>query len=136
MNCPHCQKELPENYDAAYCLYCGRSYSPEGNQTLQTLPPVKLNAKAFFLLLFIPPILTLISAWIAHVQNEPYSKIIGFFGGGAAGITCGIMLGLRIGKTLPARIGLAVFFSAVMAIVCVALCCFGCNLGGYQMRFG
>jgi hypothetical protein len=136
MNCPHCQKELPENYDAAYCLFCGRSYSPEVNQTLQTVPSVRLNVKVFFLLLFMPPVATLISAWVNHTQNESCSVIIGFFGGGAAGIACGIMLGLRVGNTVLARIGLGMLFSAVFAIVCIALCFLGCNLGGYQMRLG
>lgn len=137
MNCPHCQHELPENYAAAYCLFCGQDLSPiipAGQSPKQSLAPIRFRAWVFFLMLLGPPILTMLSAWLVHAPNESYSVGIGFFGGGAAGIVCGIMLGLRLGKTIPARILQCLFFAAIMVVVCIMLCFFGCNLGGYQFR--
>ena len=137
MNCPHCQRELPENYGAAYCPFCGQNLPPENQiaeSSAKKLAPIRFHVMIFFLLLLLPPIVTMISAWLVQSQNEPYSLCIGFFGGGAAGIACGIMLGLRLGRTVPARILLSLFFAAIMAVVCIMLCFFGCNLGGYQFR--
>jgi hypothetical protein len=139
MNCPHCQKELPQDYGAVDCPFCGRNPSPEiihgASHAAKPLAPIKFHAVAFFLTLLAPPILTMLTAWLVHQQNESYSVAIGFFGGGAAGIACGIMLGLRLGKTLPTRIVLSLLLMAVMAVVCILLCFVGCNFGGYQMRF-
>lgn len=139
MNCPHCQKILPENYPAEFCLFCGKDLSPikiqDANAEATSLAPVKFNAAIFFLILLGPPVLTALTAWLVHTPNESYSAAIGFFGGGAAGIVCGILIGLRLGRTIGARIGLCLLFSVIMVVVCITLCCFGCTLGGYQMQF-
>jgi len=101
--------------------------------TPPTRPPARLNAAVFSLLVFIPPVLTLLSARLAPAPNGEFPVMIGFIGGGVAGIACGIMLGFRIGKNPPARLALSVAFAAVMVVVCVSLCCFGCTIGGYQI---
>jgi uncharacterized protein YacL len=88
----------------------------------------------FFLVLLVPPVLTMISAWLVRAQNEFASVAIALFGGGAAGITCGIMLGLRLGSSYAARVVLCLLFVAVMIFVCIMLCFLGCNLGGYQFQ--
>lgn len=138
MNCPHCQKNVPGDYSAVYCPFCGldlpsdKAYGAELKP--KDLAPVKFHVSVFFMLLLVPPILTMISARLIHVQNEPYSTAIGFFGGGAAGIICGILLGLRLGRTLPVRVVLSMFFAAIMTVVCIMLCFFGCSIGGYQFK--
>jgi hypothetical protein len=138
MNCPHCQKELPENHSVESCPFCGQNAPPQKidgvgpGETL--LAPVKFRAVVFFLVLLGPPILTMISARLIHAQDQSISVGIGLFGGGAAGIACGIMLGLRLGSTLPARIALCLLFVAVMTFVCIMLCFIGCSLGGYQLK--
>jgi len=138
MNCPHCQKELPENHSAEGCPFCGQNAPPQKIDSVdpgeKLLAPVKFRVVVFFLVLLGPPVLTMISALLIHAQNQSGSVVIGFFGGGATGIACGIMLGLRLGRTLPARVALCLLFAAVMTFVCIMLCFIGCSLGGYQIK--
>lgn len=138
MNCPHCQKELLENHSGNYCEFCGKDFEPGissmGQSDSTPLTPVKFRPEIFFLVLLAPPLLTALTAWLIHTPNQSTSVAIGFFGGGAAGIACGIMIGLRLGKTLSRRCGFCLLFSIVMVVVSITLCCFGCGLGGYQLR--
>jgi len=142
MNCPHCQKELPINYGARWCPFCGKdlpasaTYAVEPPPQSPILSPVKINWLIFFVVLLAPPLLTMLSASLVGGRNEQVSPGIGLYGGGAAGIACGIMLCLRLGKTLLARVVLGILLSGVMMVVCIMLCFLGCNLGGYQLRFG
>jgi hypothetical protein len=134
MNCPHCQKPLPENYSAGFCPHCGGAIQPEspGVDTLD-LPPVKIRWPIFFGVLLAPVLITALIAFLGK-PNEQVSPITGFFGGAAAGIACGIMLALRIGKTVGARIVHGIVLSVVFAVVCITLSCFGCMVGGYNLR--
>lgn len=137
MNCPHCQTELPENFATAWCPSCGKNLPARANDDIKpTLPPVKINWLIFFAVLLAPALLTTLTASSIQTLNESVSPTIALLGGSAAGIVCGVLLGLRLGKTALARTGLGILFSVVMVIVCVMLCLFGCNLGGYHMRFG
>jgi hypothetical protein len=135
MNCPHCQKEFQDNYAEANCPFCG-GWLPEREHPVvkpdKTLPAVKFQTAKFFLFLLGAPILTMISVWLDHADNELYPVAVGFYGGGVAGMACGILLGLRFGKTWPARVLLCLLYSAVMGVVCIMLCFAGCTLGGYQ----
>jgi len=141
MNCPHCQKELSENYGAAWCPFCGKDLPTENSKPLQELPPVKFNWRMFLCALLSPALLTLLSAAamrfiLSKPMNEGVSPWVGFVGGTIGGIICGVMLGFQGGKNLPVRILLSILMSAVMIVVCIMLCLFGCGIGGYQMRFG
>jgi hypothetical protein len=69
-------------------------------------------------------------------MNEGVSPCIGLIGGAIGGVVCGAMLGIQGGRNLPTRIVLSLFASAIMVFICITLCCFGCGIGGYQMRFG
>jgi hypothetical protein len=140
MNCPHCQKELPDNYRARWCTFCGKDLPASGTYITEqtsaaTLPPFKINWLIFFGALLVPPLLTMLTASTVGGRNEQVSPTIAFCGGGVGGIICGVLLGLRIGRTVPARFALGILLSFVMAIVCVMLCLLGCTIGGYQMRF-
>lgn len=139
MNCPHCEKPLPENYSASYCPYCGKEIQPQA--TLPGTPPprpptpVGINWMVFLGIILAAPLLTLLSAFLGRGHSgESVSPVIGFFGGIAGGITGGIMLALRIGKTAGARVALGILFACVLAVVCITLSLFGCMAGGYQMN--
>lgn len=135
MNCPHCQKELPSDYGATWCPFCGKNLPvSEINSVKPQLRRVKINWFIFYAVLLAPALITMLTAMCFHAPNQGVSAAMGLFGGGAAGIACGIMLGLRLGKTLPTRIVLGILFSFVLVVVCITLCCFGCQAGGYNLR--
>jgi len=139
MNCPHCQKELPENYGARWCPFCGKDLPASATYAVEAPPsaslkPVKINWLIFISALLIPPMLTMLSALLTGSRNDPVSPVVGLCGGVAAGIYCGVVLGLRFGETSLGRIVCGVLLSMPMVIVCVMLCFFGCTIGGYQIR--
>jgi len=142
MNCQHCQKELPENYGAVYCPFCGKDLALDNPGALHELPPVRFNGLLFLSALLLPPLLTLLSAalmrfvFLTKPTNEGISPCVALVGGCIGGVICGVLLGMKAGRNLPAKISLSILFSAIMMIVCVALCFFGCGIGGYQMRIG
>lgn len=133
MNCPHCNKALPDNYSAATCCDCGRELTLNSSASR---PPVKIKWIWFWLALMAPPLLTLLSAHFMHstssAANEGLSPAIALLGGGAGGLACGILLGIKLGKTSGARVGYAILFGPAMIFVSVLLCFFGCNVGGYH----
>lgn len=138
MNCPHCQKELPANYSANWCSFCGKDL-PEPASSEQELPPVKFKWKLFLCVLLAPPLLTLLSAAAMHFlilpdsTNESLTPFVGLIGGGIGGIICGVLIGLQ-SRNLAARVFLSIFMAAIMIPVCVTLCIFGCTFGGYDFR--
>jgi uncharacterized membrane protein len=141
MNCPHCQKELPENYGVAWCPFCEEDLQLENSKQLQELPAVKFNGRLFLCALLFPALATLLSAEaMRFLMSKPIgdgvSPCVGLIGGAIGGVICGVMLGFQGSKNLPARILVSILMSAVMIIVCIMLCLVGCGIGGYQMRFG
>src|SRR5689334_17705579 len=114
MNCPHCQKPLPENYSASFCPHCGGAveYPQSPVPVAPLLPPVKINWFLFFAVFLAPPLLTLLSAIVnkGH-SNEGVSPPTAILGGAAAGITCGVLLALRLGRTKPTRVALGILFA-------------------------
>jgi hypothetical protein len=139
MNCPYCQKVLPEKYSATYCPYCGEAIAIEEKVPKINNPSVatiRIRWPIFFGVLLAPALVTLLTSFLGRDQaNEPMSAFIAFFGGIAAGIACGVMLAFRVGKTVSNRIGLGILFSCVFAVICITLNFFGCMAGGYQLRF-
>jgi hypothetical protein len=141
MICPHCQKEMPHDHGAVYCPLCGKDLASKSGLGREP-SPVKFNARLFFCALLLPSILTLISAAIMRslfsgtVVNEGVSPMVGLAGGALGGVICGILLGRKTSTGLLERIFGSLIFSAVMIVVCVMLCWFGCNLGGYELRIG
>lgn len=98
--------------------------------------PVKIHWFIFFSVLLAPALLTLLVSFLGRSQaNEPISSLIAFFGGIAAGIACGIMLALRLGKTVSGRLGIGLLFSCIFVVICVTLNFFGCMAGGFQFGF-
>jgi hypothetical protein len=138
MTCPHCQKELPENYSALWCPFCGQNLSLD--QPPKESPPIKFNRWLFLCALLFPPVLTLISAMamrslmVRQLMGEGVSPLVGLVGGGIGGIICGVMLGLQSSRNPLIRVMLSILMSAIMVVVCIMLCFFGCTVGGYQFR--
>lgn len=136
MNCPHCQKELPEGQPLEWCPFCGRDLAPsEADASQHLLPPVKTNWWAFFFAL-IAPVLLSIFAVLLGANSGNTSPMIAFFGGGAAGVVCGVLLGRQLGRTVVTRFLLGVLFTLIMMVVCIGMSCFGCLASGFQLRFG
>jgi hypothetical protein len=136
MICPHCQKDLPANYSANWCPFCGKNLLPEAEPS-QELPPVKLNWRLFLCVLLSPALLTLLSVAamrfiLSQPRSEGVSPWVGLIGGTIGGVICGVMLGIQGSKKLPARIFISILMSVIMIVVCVVLCFFGCSMGGYQ----
>ena len=92
MNCPHCQKELPEDYGAVLCPFCGQNLSANLSPPLPanpSLPPAPMNWWIFFAILLAPAVLALLGSL---VKVEALSVASPLFGGPIAGIICGIRL--------------------------------------------
>jgi hypothetical protein len=141
MICPHCQRELPENYSTAGCPFCGKDLSVENLKPSPELPTGNFNGRIFLCALLFPPLLTLISATamgliFSHPINESVSPLIALVSGAIGGVICGTMLGFQASEKLPARIIISILMSAIMVVICIMLCMFGCIFGGYEKRFG
>jgi hypothetical protein len=141
--CPHCQKEIPDNFNGRYCPHCGaarpetiapKTSTPTIPVVELTLKPFKINWWIFFAIFLAPPLLTLLAALLtrehAGGDTPPFVAVVG---GVSSGIVCGVMLALRVGKTTETRVLLGILFCVVLAVVCVTLSCFGCLAGGYQL---
>jgi hypothetical protein len=126
MNCPLCQKALPEKYQASYCPYCGASVPPEESPEEPVLAPIKTNWWIFFAVLLASPTLTLLTS---VSKDEYFPALIAIYGSMAGGAACGIILALRVGRTVAVRIILGIFFSVVFAGVCFFLSFIGCMVG-------
>lgn len=139
MNCPHCQKPLPEKYGATYCLHCGVALPPQEPPVITSaapLPPVKISWLLFFGALLAPPLLTFLAAFVLRDQtSEQAAPWIAIVGAAAGGVVCGIMLGLRFGNSVSWRFGLSLLLSCLMVLVCFILSFGGCMVGGYKISF-
>ena len=69
------------------------------------------------------------------VDNDGAVSIpISIFGGGAAGIACGILLGRRVGQTPIEKIVLGLVLSSSHGAGFIFLCFIGCSMGGWQLN--
>src|SRR5665213_2755955 len=117
MNCPHCKKDLPQNTGEGNCPACGGELSAHKHGIIK-LGVEKITWPIFWILLFAPPVLTILAVWLS-AKNSDVPTGIGIFGGGLSGIICGVFLGKRIGKTTGGRIGLGILFAIIMAVACI-----------------
>jgi hypothetical protein len=140
MNCPHCHKELPQRYSAGWCPFCGRDLPPMEAPALESSPPlapVIFRPRLFFSIFLAPPLLTVLIVLLSFGSRDVQdgAALVALFGGGIAGITCGIMLGRRLGKSSATRVGFSLLLGPIMVVVCVGLSFFGCMVSGYQLSF-
>jgi hypothetical protein len=94
---------------------------------------MKAQWPIFFAVLLAPAILTILLVSTGMRQGDAPANFV-LIGGGAAGIICGAMLGLQLGKTPAAKLGIGILFAGVMAVVCIGLSCFGCLASGFQLN--
>ena len=148
MDCPHCHNEFPEKHKGRFCPHCGVVFTqvitPLGTKKDLAPPPIvaeqppkqfKINLWVFFGTLLAPPLLTMLVVLLSGRQtNEQLSPFIAFFGGAGAGITCGVMLALRLGKSTGARLGLGVLFAGIFVVIGILLSFFGCMAAGYTFN--
>ena len=95
--------------------------------------PVRINWLIFFVVLFAPLVLTILSVRVASHTSD-FAPVVALIGGGVSAIICGILLGRRVGATLAAKVALSVLFVVIMGVVCIGMNCFGCLAGGYNLN--
>jgi hypothetical protein len=99
-------------------------------------PPIpdakrKMHWPLFLTALFVPTVITLLSA---QLKSQDVAPAVAMIGGGISGILCGILLALRVGRTPESRLGLGFAFAIVLSIACVTMNCVGCLAGGYKFN--
>lgn len=96
--------------------------------------PPYFNWLLFLAVMLSPVVLTMLTVRLGDKSGDA-APAVAFFGGGAAGIVCGILLGRRLGKTMPLKVLLSLVFTFVMAVVCIGMSCGGCLVSEYQLNF-
>jgi hypothetical protein len=125
MNCPHCKQEVQESQAGGACPHCGLRLSPEEIVTESN----RVDWRLFFALLFLPPIVTMLSAMIDPKVSWDISFVIAIVGGVGGGIACGFILSNYRQEDGFMKFLAWLFFSALMIIVCLTLCTIACNIG-------
>jgi hypothetical protein len=129
MNCPFCQKELPANHGGAYCPACGNDLPLPPGVARPLDPGQKISWPWFFVCLFAPVLLTMLSARLSS-QAAGVAVLIVLLGGPVSGGMCGVMLSRRLGRTTESRVLLGMLLVPVMMAVCVVMNFFGCVAAG------
>jgi hypothetical protein len=135
MDCPYCGRQLLA-VNAEICPACGKSLPAPASIPLP--PPVTrpfhVNWILFFAVLLAPPLLTLLVVQGGR-KAEGAAVAVALLVGGAAGLACGIMLGLGLGKTSANKVLLSVVFAGALSVACVGMSCCGCLAGGFHLDF-
>ena len=123
MNCPHCQKDLPENYGAAWCPFCGKDLSvPETN--LPAFESRWVSWPKFFIILFAPAIGCFLAL---AIDIGGLAVLLGLFGSLVSGLICARMIMENVNLTGFKR-GLAHFGLAILLCGTAWFLCFlGCT---------
>ncbi|MSU57497.1 MAG: hypothetical protein EXS35_04835 [Pedosphaera sp.] len=125
-HCPACKKEITPGAgdESQSCPHCGFALVARDQQR-------PLNGWIFFPLLLAPPVIGLLGA-LARIEALAIGGPV--FGGGLAGIVCGIMLARRVGRMPGMQVALAFLFVPLLGFVSFILGFFGCMLGGFQIN--
>jgi uncharacterized membrane protein YfcA len=91
-----------------------------------------MNGWVFFAVMFAPTLATILLVQTGLKDPPP---VVALFGGGTAGIICGVLLGRRLGRTRERRLLLCFLFALMMGTVCIVMNCFGCLASGYKLDF-
>ena len=119
MICPHCQKTLPENYSAMWCLFCARDFVD------QPLEVPKMNWQMFWLVLFTPALISLLAGFFEAGEIVVLSTFVGSV---VAGISCGKKLAERRANGMePSKLFVFVF-STGLVVLSFVLCFAGCMM--------
>jgi hypothetical protein len=124
MNCPHCQKELPDGHSGDRCPACGNRLAPEssgGEPLAQTSP---INLPLFFALLFAPSACSFIAVALGVL---PLGVLFATLGSLVDGVICTCMLSKIIEVSGGRRVALLFFMGIMISGLCFFLSCVGCT---------
>jgi hypothetical protein len=124
MNCPHCQKALPENYGVAWCPHCGRELLPDkADSPPQVFEPNQISWPKFFVVLLAPAVCCFLAL---AVDLGGLAILPGLFGGMISGLICTrmIMEGVNLTgiKKAITCFGLAVLLCCLSYFLCFVGC--------------
>jgi hypothetical protein len=128
MNCTHCQQELPPEYSAPLCPYCGKNLSGPVDDSSKKQASRKFRWFPFWLVLCIPAV----TIWVTPLMSFSGMNglgvvlIIGVYGSAASGVGGGILLARWKGGTVANQIFTGILFSALCAVVSFTICCASC----------
>ena len=91
----------------------------------------RINWFVFLLVLLAP---ALLAALGAQIKSDDLAVGGVFAGSPVAGIICGVLMGRRFGRKTGSRIVLGIVFTIVFGAVSFVLGCFGCSLGGFNLK--
>jgi hypothetical protein len=134
MNCPHCQKELPVNYEGASCPACGNGLPLPPDAAQSPDPSQKISWPFFFAWLFAPVLLTTLAARFPSQAND-LAVLTVLLGGPISGGVCGVMLSRRLGHTTESRVLIGMLLVPAMMVVCVVMNFYGCVAGSQGLNF-
>jgi hypothetical protein len=134
MNCPHCQKELPQNYSAAFCPFCGEAIEAKGEAPASSENPPR---KRFFwgwwfLVVAIPAIVNfLLTAIFSNSDQAANLMVLATFGGSpVAGLVSAIlMVRWERNDYGSASITKVILVSILFSVISFGLCFVGCAAG-------
>jgi len=127
MDCPHCQKELPENHGTAWCPYCGKDLSLGENLPKNKLGIQPLPTGLFFIFLLAPAAVSFL-ALLLHV--EFIAVVAGIFGSLISGIVCATLYMRSLNVTGFRQVVLYVVFIAAFCFLSFFISGLGCAAGG------
>jgi amino acid transporter len=125
--CPGCGQSVefvttPEG--RRHCPQCGAPFA-------ELIARSRINWFVFLLVLLAP---ALLAALGAQIKSDDLAVGGVFAGSPVAGIFCGVLMGRRFGRTTGSRIVLGIVFTIVFGAVSFVLSCFGCSLGGFNLK--
>ncbi|MBL9134749.1 MAG: hypothetical protein JNK85_02725 [Verrucomicrobiales bacterium] len=108
---------------------------PPETEPAMPVPPARAPFlwPLFLAAVFGPPTLTGLAAWMDH--RGAAAPAIMFLGGAVGGITAGVMVGCRLGKTSTSKALLSLLFCGIMTVAVVSMSGLGCSLGNYRLDF-
>lgn len=128
--CPKCSQPLPENYAAAVCPFCREELPDVAVLKTVAMPPVplsstKVNWWYFFVVLFLPPVGSFLSALGNSDLGFFFFTVIGNF---VSDIACTVVLLRRLRLEGGMRVMAAVLIFISLAVISQVLCLPGCSM--------
>jgi hypothetical protein len=132
MNCPHCQEELPADYPAGWCPFCGKDLFVAGTD-LPAFESRWVSWPKFFIILFAPAIGCFLALTI---DIGGLAVLLGLFGSLVSGLICARMIMENV-NLMGFKRGLAHFGLAMLLCATAWFLCFlGCTSGAAISNHG
>jgi hypothetical protein len=136
MNCPHCQKELPQNYSTAFCPFCGETIGAKADAlaSSEISPRKRFFWGWLFLVLAAPAIVDflLVAIFSNFDQAANLMVLVALGGSPVAGLVGAILLvrwqtnGDDSKSTDATKV---ILFAVLFSVISFALCFAGCAAG-------